>query len=279
MAEYLVEFAETCVAVRYQPGRVSDFLELLFADLRARAALPVVEVLDISDPDPEGRCTIANAGGAPVFQGPLGIECAAVLYDQVITHLLWEKNHGVALHAAAVARQGGAILLPGKSGSGKSSVAAWLTAGGFSYLTDELIFLPDDGSGRAIPFPRPLCLKAGTAELITAMLPEPAQDQVLRDELGAVVPHRLLNPAFTPASPAPSLLLFPTYRHGASFHAEPISGARAAAMLMACDVNARNLPDHGFRQLTALARSIPAWHMTYGGFAGLDAVLPLLGQG
>lgn len=274
--EYLIEFCGKTVVVRHPPGDAASFLALLFADLQAQVAADVAAVLEIASFDHAGRYIITGAAGEPLFCGPLGVHCAAVLFDQVIYHLLCQQQDGVALHAGAVVRRGRTILLPGQSGFGKSSVVAWLVKQGFSYLTDELVFLPDDGSSRLIPFPRPLCLKAGSAALVSAMLPDGDAAHLLYENQGAVVPHRLLNPLFSPATAFPSLILFPQHQDGASLRLEPVSGARAAAMLMACDVNARNLADHGFGQLTRLARSAPAWGVTYGSFADLAAMLPVL---
>ena len=45
-------------------------------------------------------------------------------------------------HAAALTWQSRGILLPAFTGAGKSTLTAWLLGQGFSYLTDELAFVP-----------------------------------------------------------------------------------------------------------------------------------------
>jgi hypothetical protein len=273
MHEYVIEFFGMSVAVRYDQAEILDLLDFLFADLRGQSTGSVVTVLEIFKPQPERLYTITGAGSEPLFYGKQGTQFAAILFDQVIHSLLCTLKNGVALHTGAVSRQGMTILLPGKSGAGKSSVTAWLTANGFSYLTDELVFLPDDGSGRVIPFPRPLCIKTGSAAVIKKMLPEKRQGDIWEDAQGAVIPHRLLNHDFILSTASPALFLFPEYRNSSPLHTERISGARASALLMACDVNARNLIDHGFRQLAGLARSVPSLRITYSSFAEFSAVL------
>ncbi|MGH6800936.1 MAG: hypothetical protein ACRECZ_05915 [Methylocella sp.] len=42
-------------------------------------------------------------------------------------------------HAAAASRGGHGVLLPGVSGTGKSTLAAFLTGHGFAYLWDDTI--------------------------------------------------------------------------------------------------------------------------------------------
>lgn len=56
------------------------------------------------------------------------------------------------LHAGAVVRDGVGYLLPGASGSGKTSVCLALTRAGFGYLTDDFLLLRADADGlRGVP--------------------------------------------------------------------------------------------------------------------------------
>lgn len=56
------------------------------------------------------------------------------------------------LHAGAVVRDGVGYLLPGASGSGKTSVCLALTRAGFGYLTDDFLLLRADAGGlRGVP--------------------------------------------------------------------------------------------------------------------------------
>ncbi len=136
-----------------------------------------------------------------------------------------------------------------------------------------MIFLPENDTDTLIPFPRPLCIKAGSLEAIKKILPENKKEEILADNNGAVVPHRLLNPDFSLPTSSPSLILFPSYQQDTSLQLEKISPARASSMLMSCDVNARNLPDHGFSRIVQLARSTPAYQLTYSSFSGFKTLL------
>lgn len=271
MQIYRVEFAGAAVVLRHEgDAAVAAYLDFLFADLRGSGETEPAALLDIL---PHEHLYLLREEEKPLFCGRLGVQFAAVLFDRVIFHLLNNQRHGVALHAGAVSWQGRTVLLPGQSGSGKSSVTACLCANGAAYLSDELIFLPDDGSGEVIAFPRPLCLKAGSAAAVRALLPAERQADILAEKGGAVIPHRLLNPDFRLRRDPPALLLFPRYQADAPLTAEKLPGARASSLLMSCDVNARNLPDHGFRQLTQLARIVSAWQISYSSFAGFAEML------
>ena len=293
---YAVYFAGLSVGIRCDNRKSVEFLDVLFGDLHvsprdpslgtslhaaetaATLAIALVEggrSEGLSEKEEE--YTLADSNGT-LFTGPLSVRFAAVLFDQVIFHLLNHLKDGVALHSGAVVYQGKTILLPGQSGSGKSTVSAWLTSKHSScrcsYLTDELVVLPANDSEAVAPFPRPLCIKAGAIAAIRAIIPENGEEQILADKQGAVVPHRLLNPDFSFLVPSVSLILFPTYQAGSPLQIEKISAARASALLMTCDVNARNLADHGFRQLVQLARSTPSYRIVYSSFADFNELLP-----
>jgi hypothetical protein len=61
------------------------------------------------------------------------------------------------VHAGVVGWHGGAILLPGPSMSGKSSLVAALLRGGAEYYSDEYAVV--DGKGQVHPYARPLLLR------------------------------------------------------------------------------------------------------------------------
>ena len=79
-------------------------------------------------------------------------------------------EHHVLKGISTTFEKGKTNLIIGQSGSGKSSVTAWLAAHGFSYLTDELIMMPDACLGKAIPFTRPVCIKKGSAAEINKLI-------------------------------------------------------------------------------------------------------------
>lgn len=276
MKEYPIQFAGKTVTILYKEEEVHRFLSFLFIDVHSSSGEDEVARLKFFQQD-GGQYTL-TINEEEKYTGLLGVQCAAILFDLVIFNLLKENSAGVALHAGAVAyqqerEQNRIILLPGTSGSGKSNLSAWLTAQGHSYLTDELVFFPTEEPHHLVPFSRPVCIKSGAVEVIRKLIPPHNPFPPLEDALGIVVAHRTLNPLYTTISVPPGLILFPTYQRNASLHIEKVSGARAASLLMACDVNARNLSDHGFQQIVHLARSTPAYQLTYSDFAGLKEKL------
>jgi hypothetical protein len=87
-----------------------------------------------------------------------------------LTRLALEQANGfAAVHAAAVARDGRAVLLPAPAGSGKSTLAAACVLAGWELLADDTVVL-DDGGGDAWlqPLPHALCLKPGAWPVLAA---------------------------------------------------------------------------------------------------------------
>jgi hypothetical protein len=65
----------------------------------------------------------------------------------------------VFVHAGVVGWHGGAILIPGRSHSGKTSLVRELVRAGALYYSDEFAVL--DGRGRVHPFAKPLSIREG----------------------------------------------------------------------------------------------------------------------
>jgi hypothetical protein len=69
------------------------------------------------------------------------------------------------LHAAAVARHGVGYILPGASGSGKTSLCLTLIRAGFRYLTDDFVLLKgNEDTVRCVPFFRTFNIDIAWAE-------------------------------------------------------------------------------------------------------------------
>jgi len=79
--------------------------------------------------------------------------------DEAVIQRLTELR---AVHAGAVVLGGRALLLPGATHAGKSTLVAELLREGATYLSDEYALI--DSEGRVHPYPRPLLLRNGSPE-------------------------------------------------------------------------------------------------------------------
>jgi hypothetical protein len=85
--------------------------------------------------------------------------------DDAVVQRLWALR---AIHAGAVVWNGRALLFPGPTHSGKSSLVAELLKRGATYFSDEYALI--DSEGRAHPYPRPLLVRNGCPDQLP-MLP------------------------------------------------------------------------------------------------------------
>jgi hypothetical protein len=139
------------------------------------------------------------------------------------------------VHAGVVGWRGRAILVPGRSRSGKTTLVAELVKAGALYLSDEFAVL--DGRGRVHPFAKPLSIRgAGGCDVHVRAL--------RAEELGGALGTR----------PLPvGLVVLAEHRPGASWRPERLSRGRAVLEMLAHTVPARLRPE---ASLAALERAV-----------------------
>jgi len=171
------------------------------------------------------------------------------------------EPHLLHIHSAALAREGRAVMLVGRSRSGKSTLTARLLQRGWDYLTDEQVAL-QPSSISIESYPRPITLRHPVwplfphVEGVPSIQPDdgrPARIEVAPSALGSV--HvagalevtLLLAPSYEPDEPL-GLLPFETRSHVVEW------------LSTNCFDLDRVGPD-GFAQLVELARRCPAWRL------------------
>lgn len=144
------------------------------------------------------------------------------------------------IHAGAVARGGHAIVFPGQSFSGKTTLTAAMVCSGATYLSDEFAVL--DEAGLVHPYPKALSLRS---EASTSQVDTHAA------ELGGVVAEE----------PLPlGLAVLTSYHAGAEWRPRRLSPGQGALMVLAHAVQARSRPQAAMR---AIARALePALILT-----------------
>jgi hypothetical protein len=143
----------------------------------------------------------------------------------------------VFVHAGVVGVHGRAVIIPGRSFSGKSTLVAALVAAGAVYASDEMAVL--DRRGRVHPYARPLALRSGgtVRRVGSAWLP------------GGVA-----------TAPAPvGLVLVPRYRPGARWAPQELSPAQAMLELLRHTLAVRSRPVEVLAVLRAVVEHARAW--------------------
>lgn len=242
--------------------------EFLFADLPGAESAENTKRYDIVSVGPRPMLSLWD-GDKRLYFGKSRYQLAYILMNEVIFHCINISDQQHALHAGAVRRDSRCIILPGKSGKGKSTLTAWLVANGYQYLTDELVFLGNDGS--VSPLIRPINLKVNEKHK-SWLLDEDHSGEIITSDNGSMIPHRLLNPAFSVCQPQVTDIIFPEFKEGAEGSLAEVSPAKCALNLIQSHVNARNLDGHGIADISAIVRRCRSYRFTYGDFADLEAI-------
>ena len=147
--------------------------------------------------------------------------------------LLLRHQGWFPLHAAALAREGRGVLLPGRSGQGKTTIALSLLRHGWAALSDDTVLLRAAGNGvRAHAFRRPLCVEPGAATCFPE-LDGPGWPASLSDASKWQVDVDRLYPGQSDSTCTPRLLVLPTIADAPTSRIEPIGAKPALEQLLA----------------------------------------------
>ena len=135
----------------------------------------------------------------------------------------------VFVHAGVVGWRGRAIVIPGRTMSGKTTLVRALVRAGATYYSDEYAVL--DERGRVHPYPKPMSIRKN----------------------GGGRPMKIFPEAFggtTGVRPLPvGLVVATSYREGARWRPRRLSPGRAVMELLAHTVSARRDPERAFATL------------------------------
>jgi len=272
MTTHYVSFAENSVAINYDRDLHGRLVDFLFGDLESVATDHPLSRLRISGTEDPGN-TRLEQDGSSLYSGDCDATLARTLVEKTLYTLVDKDSSGLAFHAAAVCAGDTGVVIPGQSGAGKSTLAVWLATRGFNYLTDELVHIPL-GTRTVEAFTRPINLKQNGHEMLQSEFDiRDADEQILKNRRVSLVPHRLLNPSHRKLKPRVSVILFPHLVDEGEHRLEPVSKAQAGLKLVECLVNGRNIPNHGFDEISRLVRDVPAYTLHYKGFKTLPGLL------
>lgn len=194
--------------------------------------------------------------------------------NEVLPYVEWGVNWRVIssrtdflqVHAATLAHDGCGMMLAAKAGSGKSTLAAALLARGWSYLSDEFALI-EPVTLRAHPFPKALCIKSGSFDVLEGLgLPLWRRGhyvKVLKGRVGYLSPHRCNAAVETEGVPIRHVIL-PEYVEGAAPSLHPISRAEAAFALMGIAFNRDAFGPDAVKMLSNVVRGATCFRLRSG---------------
>jgi hypothetical protein len=179
------------------------------------------------------RFNILYAGTIRVARTKDTQEILETLEGHLQLYVAEQARRRVFVHAGVVGWQGRAIVIPGRSMSGKSTLVKALVDAGATYYSDEYAVL--DERGRVHPYLKPLSMRAEGGGLAKKI---PADD--LRGTPGG--------------RPLPvGLVVATNYKEGAPWRPRQLLPGRAVMALLAQTVSVRNRPERALKTLRQVA--------------------------
>ena len=170
-------------------------------------------------------------------------ELLAVLETHLKLYVAERARRRVFVHAGVVGWRGRALLLPGSSHAGKSTLVTELVRRGARYYSDEYAVL--DASGRVHPYARDPQVKVGGGRSVSLPL----------SELGGR-PGREALPV--------GLVALARYQDGSRWRPRLISAGPGALEVLAHTVPARLRPEAALAALHRVVNRAPVWKGTRG---------------
>jgi hypothetical protein len=211
---------------------------------RVRAAFGHTRIADTDEPPTMWYRMVPDAGRKPRFErddplrasdAPPDLFSVERLIDDLHLSIALHATDGVFVHAGVVAWRDAAIVIPGRSESGKSTLVHALVRAGATYLSDEYAVVLADGT--IAPYARPIHLRraAGRSTIDAATI-------------GSVANRAL----------APGLILFTRFVPRSTFEPERVSPSAAALELFDNTVVAEVRPAAATHAVAQIARTAVA---------------------
>jgi len=214
-------------------------------------------------------------------QNPFGAIPSGQAYAFMEWGMNWcvsiHANEYLKLHAAAVARDGTVIIMPGVPGAGKSTLCAAMGLTGWRILSDEHALIPP-GTAEVVPLCRPVSLKNESIPLIKSFSPNAVFGPVSEDTHKGVVAHMKadLEPDSHDSLALPArIMLFPRYCKDEPQRLSPRSRTQSFILAAYHSFNYSLLGEVGFQAMKTLVDSVICYDLVY---RDLDWALQTVGD-
>jgi HprK-related kinase A len=190
----------------------------------------------------------------PLFEWGLNWSIATTAYNYLL------------LHSAVLEKDGKALIMPARPGSGKTTLCAALVGRGWRLLSDEFGILRQ-ADDMLLPQPRAAPLKNESIDLLAEWAPHlsfgPRFDQTRKgDVVHLFPPADSLQRQEEPARPR--WVVFPRFTAGAALDCAPAEPIKAFEELIHNSFNYRVTGERGFRSLCRLMRQVDVYTLRLG---------------
>ncbi|MDQ3698122.1 MAG: hypothetical protein M3373_08880 [Gemmatimonadota bacterium] len=202
-------------------------------------------------PAPRGvrRFFLLYQGGALLLRTLNADECLDALDTDIRLYVAERARSYLCIHAGVVGWKGNAIVIAGRSRSGKTTLVRALLDAGATYYSDDCAFIDDRGFVH--PFATPLSIRDESSA---------QQRKVRPDELGATTGTEPLQLG---------LVTLASYRKGAVWRSRKLSPGRAAIALIRNSASVRVHPRLALDRLQRIVVNVRVLTGVYGDTADI----------
>lgn len=195
---------------------------------------------------------------------------SAILWEWGLNYCIAAKCHQyLTIHAAVVAKNGQAVVIPAPPGSGKSTLCALLCCHGWQLLSDEFALI-DLSNQQVQALPRPISLKNASIEVLQrAVSAQGIAAQFSQRFSGTSKGEiKLLSlPAQYHADSQQTYpikhIIYPHYHSQQTFSWQPLSAAQSLMQLVENSFNFALLGQAGFDCLASVVEDCQHWVLDY----------------
>jgi hypothetical protein len=207
---------------------------------------------------------VVECAGANVGEFTNERDALQFLRSEIKLWVAANSPDGVFVHAGAVGWNGRAVVLPGRSLSGKSTLVRALLAAGATYLSDDMAVI--DVSGAVHPYAQPISQRPMNTPIHSRM--HRADLDIART--GATIATGPL---------LPTLVIMTDFQPGGRFRPVLMTAGAATLAVMEHCVTARRRPEAALDAIVALCGQATCWSGSRGDTAALvDLVVEYLGE-
>jgi hypothetical protein len=252
-------FRESVICVSSNDIQAFHSMKGLFGSLQAGKDLPAdTEVaLDIV----QDRAFI-RVDGRDASKNLRGAVALRACYRQVVCELMERYPRLFWLHAGAVSRPEGAIIIPGDWAHGKSSLVLALIKAEFDFLSDDVVPIDTD-TLMAWPFP------------VTPQVRIRPEKAATREQIGGA-PKKAVSVDASKLAPTPRRLasfVFPRYQARARASMRPLSPGRTVGLLVESCLSFVSNEDAVIARMCSIADGLPAQELVYSDVAEAAALV------
>jgi hypothetical protein len=248
MDELYIEFDGRQVTMRTDVAEMRDYIARLYQPMLVERQSSTICQLEVTRID-----------GGFALRGPTEFDFEgeiSSLYEfvkhELMVPFIRERQDLLWLHAATVERHGKALVVAGPSGEGKSTLSTRLCEKGWTFMSDDIAPVRMS-SNDVLAFPLVPFRRVGGGSRID------------RQTLETLEKERVFIPAesIRHESAPIAAIVFPVYRPGASPKLIRMAPGNAAFELLRSYTNFVDHKESGISRASELARTVPAWEITY----------------